>query len=134
TRDSRKSPRLIFEHDGNDVSHCSLAKGLALGAFRAPLTRRSWRRRTKLPSANVDRTRCVSGLQLLRKNHLGQALAALDHRIDVLRLVRDEIEEDQVVLALERFLQCGLDLAGLLHLDADVPIALGELDEVGKRV
>src|SRR3989475_3333634 len=59
TRDSRKSPRLVFEHDGNDVSHCSLAKGPALGAFRALVTRRSWRRRTKLPSANVDRTRFV---------------------------------------------------------------------------
>src|SRR5439155_20804919 len=57
TRDSRKSPRLIFEHDGNDVSHCSLAKGPALGRFAPLVTRRSWRRRTKLPSANVDRTR-----------------------------------------------------------------------------
>src|SRR5207302_9199829 len=59
TRGSRQSPRLVFEHDGNDVSHCSLAEGPALGAFRALVTRRSWRRRTKLPSANVDRTRFV---------------------------------------------------------------------------
>src|SRR6267378_3807594 len=134
TRDSGKSARLVFEHDGNDVSHSSLAEARP-SASSTPLRRDA--RGAAGPSSlqpTLIEPDCVSVLQLLGKNHLGQALAALDHRIDVLGLVSDEIEEHQVVLAFERFLQRRLDVTGLLHLDADVAVALGELDEVGQSV
>src|SRR6266436_7221095 len=134
TRNSGKSARLVFEHDGNDVSHSSLAEARP-SASSTPLRRDA--RGAAGPSSlqpTLIEPDCVSGLQLLGKNHLGQALAALDHRIDVLGLVSDEIEEHQVVLAFERFLQRRLDVTGLLHLDADVAVALGELDEVRQSV
>src|SRR5258706_14186261 len=134
TRDSGKSARLVFKHDGNDVSHSSLAEARP-SASSTPLRRGA--RGAAGPSSlqpTLIEPDYVSGLQLLGKNHLGQALAALDHRVDVLGLVGDEIEEHQVVLAFERLLQRRLDVTGLLHLDADVAVALGQLDEVGQSV
>src|SRR5690242_4681150 len=56
----------------------------------------------------------ASGSQLLGKNHLGQALATLHHRVHVFGLVRDEVQEDQFVLALESLAQRRLYVRGVL--------------------
>src|SRR5512143_2907365 len=83
-------------------------------------------------STRIERMCLIS--QFLRQDHLGQPLAAGHHREDVLGLVGDEVEEHEPVLELERLLERALDVAGLLDLEPDVPVGLGELHEVGQRV
>ena len=66
--------------------------------------------------------------------HLRQPLAARNHRKHILRLVGDEVEEDQPFLLRERLLERALDVARLLDLEADVAVGFGELHEVRQRV
>ena len=68
------------------------------------------------------------------EDHLGDPLAAGDHRIDVLGLVGEEVQEHELVLAREASFSARLDVGGLLDQHAAVAVALGELDEVGQRV
>ena len=79
----------------------------------------------------VPRERC--GLEVFGgEDHLGETLAALDHRIYVFGLV-DQIEEHQIVLALEGFAQGAFDVARLVHPQADVSVGFGQLGESGSE-
>src|SRR3990172_5357114 len=65
--------------------------------------------------------------QVLGEDHLRAPLPARDHRVHVLRLVGDEVHEDEVVLAAERLAERRLDVRRPLDQHAMVAVALGQL-------
>src|SRR3954471_24520536 len=77
---------------------------------------------------------CRITSQVFGQDDLGDALAARDHRVHILGLVGDEVEEHELVLARERLAQRGLHVGGTLDQHAAVAIRLGEPHEVGQRV
>lgn len=61
--------------------------------------------------------------------------ARCHHREDVRFPRGADVKEHQIILVVnERLLQGRLDVFGLFHADADVPIGLGELDEIRNRI
>jgi len=80
-------------------------------------------RRSVTQTAGVVRPPLSS--KKLNQDHLRQPLAAGHHREHVLFLIGDEIHEDQIVLAAERFAQRALDIAGLFDAHAHMTERLG---------
>src|SRR3954469_6021803 len=77
---------------------------------------------------------CRINSQLFGQDDLGDALAARDHRVHVLGLVGDEVEEYQLFLVGEGLAQLRLHVRRLLHQHAAVPVGFREPHEVGQRV